>query len=121
MPLYLPSNLFRYLSTFSLLGVPLSITSTMSLLAYTVPLLSYLWCHKVGGVTGSEKEAIASPKLLGESKVTDPDGVRIPRVVHIQDITGLQVSVHNLRTETRRFSHLPTYLLTLILEFLWPT
>lgn len=59
-------------------------------------LLSHLWCHKVGGVTGGEEQAVASPKLLGESKVTDPDGVGISRVVHVQDVTGLQVPVYHL-------------------------
>ncbi len=59
--------------------------------------LSHLWCHKVSSVTGGEEQAVASPKLLGESKVTDPDGVRISRVVHIQDITRFQVSVYHLR------------------------
>lgn len=57
---------------------------------------SHLWRHKVGGVTGGEEQTVASPKLLGESKVTDPDGVGIPRVIHIQDVTGLQVSVYHL-------------------------
>lgn len=57
---------------------------------------SHLWCHKIGGVTGGEEQAVASPKLLGESKVTDPDGVWISRVIHIQDVTGLQVSVYHL-------------------------
>lgn len=59
--------------------------------------LSHLGCHKVSGVTWGEEQAVASSKLLGESKVTDPDGVRISRVIHIQDVTGLQVSMYHLQ------------------------
>ena len=65
---------------------------------------SHLWCHKVGGVTGGEEETISSPKLLSESKVTDPYRVRIPRVIHIQDVTGLQVSVYHLWRWRRKHS-----------------
>lgn len=63
----------------------------------SIPLpLSHLWCHEVGCVTGGEEQAVAPSELLGEAEVTDPDGVRVPRVVHVQDVTGLQVSVNHL-------------------------
>lgn len=58
--------------------------------------LPHLWRHKVGGVTGGEEQAVAPPELLGEAKVTDPDGVGVPRVVHVQDVAGFQVSVYHL-------------------------
>lgn len=58
--------------------------------------LPHLWRHKVGGVTGGEEQAVAPPQLLGEAKVTDPDGVGVPRVVHVQDVAGFQVSVYHL-------------------------
>lgn len=58
--------------------------------------LSHLWCHKVGGVTGGQQQAVSPPKLLGEAKVTDPDGVRIPGVIHVEDVAGFQVSMYHL-------------------------
>lgn len=56
----------------------------------------HLWCHKVGSVTGGEEQAVSSTKLLGKSKVAYPDRVGISRVVHVEDVTGLQVSVYHL-------------------------
>lgn len=63
-------------------------------------LSSHLWCHKVGSVTGGEEQAVSSTKLLGKSKVAYPDRVGISRVVHVEDVTGLQVSVHHLCMRT---------------------
>lgn len=49
---------------------------------------SHLGRHEVGGITGREKQPVAPPQLLGEAKVTDPDGVGVPRVIHVQDVAG---------------------------------
>lgn len=66
------------------------------------PSTTHLWRHKVGGVTGGEKQAVAPPELLGKAKVTDPDGVGVPRVIHVQDVAGFQVSVNHLWSTEKR-------------------
>lgn len=68
---------------------------------------SYLWCHKIGSVTGGEEQAVSSTKLLGKSKITYPDRIGISRVVHVEDVTGLQVSVYHLCMECFREGKAP--------------
>lgn len=60
---------------------------------------TYLGGDEVGGVTRGHEQAVLRSQLLGEAKVADPDGLGVPALVHIQDVTGLQVSVHHLQTQ----------------------
>jgi len=55
----------------------------------------YLWSHKVCSVARCHEQTIFSPQLFGKAKITDSDGLWVARFVHIQDVTGLQVSMHN--------------------------
>lgn len=57
----------------------------------------YLRCDKVSRVAGGHQEAIVCTELFGESKVTDPQRLRISRFINVQDVTGLQVSVYYLQ------------------------
>ena len=60
---------------------------------------THLGCHKVGGVARCHKEPILSPQLLGKAKVTDAQALRVPRLIHVQDVAGLEVPVHDLGAE----------------------
>lgn len=55
--------------------------------------------HEVGCVARRHEKPILSPKLLRKAKVTDAQALRVPRLVHIQDVTGFEVPVDNLGTE----------------------
>lgn len=55
-----------------------------------------LWSHKVSSVARRHQQAVVSTQLLSEAEVTDPDGLRISRIVYIEDVARLQVSVHHL-------------------------
>lgn len=59
----------------------------------------YLRSDKVSRVAGSHQETVVCTELLGETKVTDPQRLRISRFINIQDVTGLQVSVYDLQKE----------------------
>lgn len=64
-----------------------------------VPLTSgatHLRRHEVGCVARCHEEPVLSPQLFGKTKVTDAQALGIPGLVHIQDVAGLQVPVHNL-------------------------
>ena len=50
----------------------------------------------MGGVAGGHEESIVSPELLGKAEVTDVQGLRSSTVVAVEDVRGLQVSVHHL-------------------------
>lgn len=65
--------------------------------------LSHLRGNKVSSVTWCEKEAIIPPQLLGKAKVADSDGVGVPRIIHIQNVAGLQVPMNHLCTGDVRF------------------
>lgn len=56
----------------------------------------YLGSHKVGSVARGHEEAVFSPELFCEAEVADPYRLRVTCLIHVQDITGLQVSMHNL-------------------------
>ncbi len=58
--------------------------------------MRYLRCNKVGGVARRHEQAVLCSQLFGETKVADPDGLGVPALVHVEDVTGLQVSVHHL-------------------------
>lgn len=60
---------------------------------------TYLRCHKVGRVARCHKEPILSPQLLGKAKVTDAQALGVPRLIHIQDVTGFEVPVDDLEAE----------------------
>ena len=60
--------------------------------------MRYLGCDKVGGVTRRHEQAVFCSQLFGETKVADPDGLCVPALVHVEDVAGLQVSVHHLQT-----------------------
>lgn len=62
----------------------------------------YLGRDKVGGVTRRHEQAVLCSQLFGETKVADPDGLGVPALVHIEDVAGLQVSVHHLHTPQTR-------------------
>lgn len=57
---------------------------------------------KVGRVARGHEQAVVGAQLLGEAKVADPDGLGVPRLVHVEDVAGLQVSVHHLEDKTQR-------------------
>lgn len=59
----------------------------------------YLGCDEVGGVTRRHEQAVLCPQLFGETKVADPDGLGVPALVHVEDVAGLQVSVHHLQPQ----------------------
>lgn len=56
----------------------------------------YLWSYEVCRVAGRHQKPILCPQLLGKSKVTNPDGLWVAQFIHIENITGLQISVHYL-------------------------
>lgn len=56
----------------------------------------YLRGYEVSGIAGGHEQAVVSSQLLGETKVTDPDGLGVPQLIYIQDVTGLQVPVDHL-------------------------
>ena len=60
---------------------------------------THLGCHKVGGVARCHEEPILSPQLLGKAEVTDAQALGVPRLIHIQDVAGLEVPVHDLGAE----------------------
>lgn len=60
---------------------------------------THLRCHKVGSVARCHEEPILSPQLLGKAKVTDAQAFGIPRLVHVQDVAGLEVPMNNLGAE----------------------
>lgn len=60
---------------------------------------AHLRSYKVSGVARGHQQAVVGTQLLSEAKVTDPDGLWVPRLVNIQDVAGLQVSVHHLQDE----------------------
>ena len=60
---------------------------------------THLGCHEVGGVARCHEEPVLSPQLLGKAKVTDAQALRVPRLIHIQDVAGLEVPVHDLGAE----------------------
>lgn len=51
---------------------------------------------EVSGVARRHQQAVVSTQLLSKSKVTDPDGLWISRIIDIEDVAWLQVSVHHL-------------------------
>lgn len=57
---------------------------------------SYLGGDKVGGVAGSHEQPVLRSQLLGKPKVADPDGVWVSWLIHVEDITWLEISVHHL-------------------------
>ena len=63
---------------------------------------AHLRCYKVSGVARGHQQAVVSAQLLGKAKVTDPDGLWVPRLVDIQNVAGLQVSVHHLERDGDR-------------------
>ena len=63
---------------------------------------AHLRCYKVSGVARGHQQAVVSAQLLGKAKVTDPDGLWVPRLVDVQDVAGLQVSVHHLERDGER-------------------
>lgn len=69
--------------------------------------IAYFWSYKVSRVAGRHQKPILCPQLLGESKVTNPDGLWVAQFIHIQNIAGLQISVHDLKTNcSRQVTHL---------------
>lgn len=63
----------------------------------------YLRSHEGSRVTGGHQQAILSPELFGKTKITYPDAFWESTVISIANITGLQVSMHNLkRGKTKR-------------------
>lgn len=58
--------------------------------------LPHLRRYEVCSVTRCEQEAVIPPQLLGEAEVADSDGVGVPRIVHVQNVTGLQVPMNHL-------------------------
>lgn len=61
--------------------------------------LRYLGRHKVGGVTRRHQQAVLRSQLFGKAEVADPDGLGVPALVHVEDVAGLQVSVHHLQPQ----------------------
>lgn len=60
---------------------------------------TYLRCHKVGCVARCHEEPVLSPQLLGKAKVTDTQALGVPRLIHIQDVTGFEIPVDDLGAE----------------------
>lgn len=60
---------------------------------------SDLWSDEVGGVAWRHEQAVLGSQLFGETKVTDPDGLGVAALVNVQNVAGLQVSVHHLQNE----------------------
>lgn len=59
-------------------------------------MIHYLWSHKVGSVARGHKEAVFSPELFCKAEITDPYRFWVTRLIHVQDIARLQVSMYNL-------------------------
>lgn len=57
---------------------------------------SYLWGNEVCRVAGCHQQPILGSQLLGKPKVTDSDGFGVSRLIHVQYVTRLQVSMHDL-------------------------
>lgn len=71
--------------------------------------LLYLRSHERGCVTRGHQQTILSPELFGKTKITYPDAFWESTVIRVANVTGLQVSMHNLRkgkhTHTHRLKH----------------
>lgn len=66
----------------------------------SVPVASnYLRRHKVGCVARRHEKSVLSPQLLGKAKVTDAQALGVPGLIHIQDVTGLEVPMDDLGAE----------------------
>lgn len=63
---------------------------------------TYLRSYKVSSVARGHEQAVVGTQLLSEAKVTDPDRIWIPRLINIEDIARLQVSVHHLEEQNRK-------------------
>lgn len=61
--------------------------------------MAYLGCDKVGGVARRHEQTVLCSQLFGETEVADPDGLGVPALVHVEDVAGLQVSVHHLQPQ----------------------
>ena len=72
---------------------------TLGLAGGTVGLLqlTYLRSYEVGGVAGCHEEPILRAQLLGEPEVTDAQAGRGTRLVRVEDIRRLQVSMYYLQ------------------------
>lgn len=58
---------------------------------------AHLGCYEVSRVARGHQQAVVGAQLLSEAEVADPDRFRISRLVDVEDVAGLQVSVHDLR------------------------
>lgn len=61
----------------------------------------HLRSHKVSRVARGHEQAVVGTQLLSEAEVTDPDGLGIARLVNVENVTGLQVSVDHLENRFR--------------------
>lgn len=62
---------------------------------------AHLRSYKVSSVARGHQQTVVGTQLLSEAKVTDPDRLWIPRLVNIEDVAGLKVSVHHLEDERK--------------------
>lgn len=59
--------------------------------------LTYLRSHERSRVTRRHQQAIFCSELFGKSKITNPDAFCTATVIGVADVTGLQVSMYNLK------------------------
>jgi hypothetical protein len=62
---------------------------------------AYLRGHKIRRVAGGHEQPVLSSQLLGKPKITDSDGFRVSRLIHVQDVTWLQVPMNDLEGRRR--------------------
>lgn len=62
----------------------------------------YLRGHEIRCVAGRHEQPVLGSQLLGKPKVADSDGFRVSRLVHVQDVTWLQVPVDDLQGREHR-------------------
>lgn len=60
----------------------------------------YLRGHKVRCVAWGHEQPVLGSQLLGKPEVTDADGFRVSRLVHVQNVTWFQVPMNNLEGRT---------------------
>lgn len=63
--------------------------------------LTYLRSHERSRVTRRHQQAIFCSQLFGKSKITNPDAFCTATVIRVADVTGLQVSMYNLKKGTK--------------------
>lgn len=70
---------------------------------------THFGCYKVGSIAGRHEEAIVCPELLGKTEITDAQRFWISRLINIQNITWLQVPVHNLVEKNTHKGYLKSF------------